>query len=122
VRWRLFDRTGAGLMAELGSHQLDACSIFLGKVHPLAVSGFGGKLFYRDEREIDDHVFVTFEFPGKNHPKYPGGGGKDQDDKVVVTYSSINTNSFEPYGACVMGTRGTMLVQQEQRAALESER
>jgi predicted dehydrogenase len=122
VRWRLFDRTGAGLMAELGSHQLDACSIFLGKVHPLAVSGFGGKLFYRDEREIDDHVFVTFEFPGKNHPKYPGGSGKDQDDKVVVTYSSINTNSFEPYGECVMGTRGTMLVQQEQEIMLYPER
>src|SRR5207249_4155774 len=45
VRWRLFQRTGGGLMAELGSHQLDACSIFLGKVHPLAVSGFGGKIF-----------------------------------------------------------------------------
>ena len=27
-RWRLFERTGAGLMAELGSHQLDAVSIF----------------------------------------------------------------------------------------------
>src|SRR5439155_1078338 len=37
VRWRLYKRTGGGLMAELGSHQLDACSIFLGKVHPLAV-------------------------------------------------------------------------------------
>ena len=24
IRWRLWDRTGAGLMAELGSHQLDA--------------------------------------------------------------------------------------------------
>src|SRR6266849_2142172 len=32
VRWRLFHRTGGGLMAELGSHQLDACSIFLGEV------------------------------------------------------------------------------------------
>ena len=29
IRWRLWDRTGAGLMAELGSHQLDAASIFL---------------------------------------------------------------------------------------------
>src|SRR5262249_34274286 len=35
VRWRLYNRTGGGLMAELGSHQLDACSIFLGKVKPL---------------------------------------------------------------------------------------
>ena len=32
MQWRLYNRTGAGLMAELGSHQLDACSIFLGKV------------------------------------------------------------------------------------------
>ena len=31
------------------------------------MSGFGGKIFYQDEREIDDHVFVTFEFPGKNY-------------------------------------------------------
>ena len=29
VRWRLSNRTGEGLMAELGSHQLDACSSLL---------------------------------------------------------------------------------------------
>ena len=29
IRWRLWDRTGGGLMAELGSHQLDAASIFI---------------------------------------------------------------------------------------------
>ena len=90
VRWRLYNRTGAGLMAELGSHQLDACSIFLGKKHPLAVTGIGGTFFYTDGREVDDHVFVTFEFPGKNEPQ--------RTDHVVVTYSSINTNSFEKYG------------------------
>ena len=67
VRWRLYNRTGAGLMAELGSHQLDACSIFLGKKHPLAVTGIGGTFFYTDGREVDDHVFVTFEFPGKDY-------------------------------------------------------
>ena len=63
VRWRLYNRTGAGLMAELGSHQLDACSIFLGKKHPLAVTGIGGTIFYKDGREVDDHVFTIFEFP-----------------------------------------------------------
>ena len=44
VRWRLWDRTGGGLMAELGSHQLDAASIFISAlaqkpgehVHPLS--------------------------------------------------------------------------------------
>ena len=58
-----------GLMAELGSHQLDACSIFLGKVKPLAVSAVGGKYFYRDDRDAEDHVYCTFEFPGKGYWK-----------------------------------------------------
>jgi predicted dehydrogenase len=115
VRWRLFDKTGGGLMAELGSHQLDASSIILGHVKPLAVSGVGGKFFYgpgRNDRESDDGVFVTFEFPGPKHPK-AGKGGTDESDIVVVTYSSFNTNSFEDYGECVMGSRGTMVIQKE---------
>jgi predicted dehydrogenase len=116
VRWRLFNKTGGGLMAELGSHQLDACSIFIargvhgghGHVHPLAVSGIGVKSFYEDEREADDHVFVTFEFPGPKH-----GSTKDREDVVVVTYSSINTNTFEGYGETVYGSRGTLIVEKE---------
>jgi predicted dehydrogenase len=122
VRWRLYNRTGGGLMAELGSHQLDACSIFLGKVHPLAVSGLGGKYFYHDDREVDDSVFVTFEFPGPNYYAGDHKTVKDKNDIVVVTYSSINTNSFEPYGECVMGSRGTMLVEQERDVMLFPER
>ncbi len=124
VRWRLYNETGGGLMAELGSHQLDACSIFLGKVHPLAVTGVGGKYFYREgknDRGSDDHVFVTFEFPGKNHPKGPNKGS-DKDDIVVVTYSSVNTNGFEAYGETVMGSRGTMLVETESSLMLFPEK
>jgi predicted dehydrogenase len=125
VRWRLYNRTGGGLMAELGSHQLDACSIFLGKLHPLAVSGVGGKFFYHDDREVDDHVFTTYEFPGPNYYHKDDNGkpardknGKllpprDKDDVVVVTYSSINTNS-EPYGECVMGTHSTLITENEE--------
>ena len=123
VRWRLYERTGGGLMAELGSHQLDASSIFLGKVHPLSVQGVGTKAFFgpgRNDREIDDHVFVTFEFPGKNHPKGPNGGS-DKNDIVVVTYSSISTNGFEQYGECLMGSRGTLIVEGEQQALLFKE-
>ncbi len=123
VKWRLYNRTGGGLMAELGSHQLDACSIFLGKVHPLAVSGVGGKFFYKDDREVDDHVFVTFEFPGPNYYKDKDRRVVgDKSDVVVVTYSSINTNSFEPYGECVMGSRGTLVTSMEQEVMLYRER
>ncbi len=124
VRWRLYNRTGGGLMAELGSHQLDACSIFIARglhdgkqhVHPLAVSGVGVKSFYDDEREADDHVFCTFEFPG---PQY--GKTTNREDVVVVTYSSINTNSFEKYGETVYGTRGTMMIEKEEETSLFKE-
>jgi predicted dehydrogenase len=129
IRWRLYNRTGGGLMAELGSHQLDAASIFLGKVKPLSVMGVGTRSFFgdvsdpkdrRNPRGIDDHVYVTFEFPGKDHPRGPASG-TDKDDVVVVTYSSISTNGFEPYGETVMGTRGTMVVSSESELMLYKE-
>jgi predicted dehydrogenase len=115
IRWRCSNKTGGGLMAELGSHQLDASSIILGHVHPIAVSGVGGKFFYgpdRNDRESDDGVFVTFEFPGPKHPK-AGKGGKDENDIVVVTFTSFNTNEFESYGEWVMGSKGTMFLEKE---------
>lgn len=115
VRWRCSNKTGGGLMAELGSHQLDASSIILGHVRPLAVQGVGGRFFYgpgRNERESDDGVFVTFEFPGPKHPK-AGKGGKDENDVVVVTFTSFNSNEFESYGEWVMGSKGTMFLEKE---------
>jgi predicted dehydrogenase len=125
INWRLFNDTGGGLMAELGSHQMDACSIFLGKKHPLAVQGYGGKNFYgvkgvgsvdkqRDDREIDDHIYVTFEFPGPHHEQ-------DPNDICIVTYSSISTNRLEPYGETVFGSRGTLMVRTEKDALLFKE-
>lgn len=110
IRWRVHNRTGAGLVAELGSHQLDACSIFLGKVHPESVHGTGVVNFFKDNREVDDHVFLTYEYP------------KDSSAKgAVVTYSSIMTNAFDGYGEQVMGTKGTMIVQEEREAYLFKE-
>jgi predicted dehydrogenase len=127
VNWRLSNATGGGLMAELGSHQMDACSIFLGKVHPLAVQGYGGKNFYgvsdvgskdkqNDDRDIDDHIYLTFEFPGPNyHPE------NNPEDICVVTYSSMNSNSSEPYGETVFGSRATLMVRTEKDALLYKE-
>ena len=124
VRWRCSEKTGGGLMAELGSHQLDASSIILGHVRPLSVQGVGGKFFYgpgRNDRESDDGVFVTFEFPGKNHPK-AHKGGKDENDIVVVTFTSFNSNEFEGYGEWVMGSKGTMFLEKEADVYLWRER
>jgi len=125
VNWRLYNNTGGGLMAELGSHQLDAASIFLNKVQPIACFGYGGKNFYgvkgigspdqqADDRDIDDHVYMTFEFPGKRY-------SEDKNDVCIVTYSSISTNRSEPYGETVFGSRGTLIMKQELDAILFKE-
>jgi len=73
-RWRLFKRTGGGLMAELGSHQLDASSIFVSalrkdgkKAHPLSVHATGGRHTFPNDRHAEDHVYCTFEFPGPGY-------------------------------------------------------
>ena len=125
VNWRLYNNTGGGLMAELGSHQLDAASIFLNKVQPIACFGYGGKNFYgvkgigspeqqADDRDIDDHVYMTFEFPGRNY-------AEDKNDVCIVTYSSISTNRSEPYGETVFGSRGTLIMKQELEAMFYKE-
>ncbi|HVW38890.1 MAG TPA: Gfo/Idh/MocA family oxidoreductase, partial [Pirellulales bacterium] len=71
IRWRLWNRTGGGLMAELGSHQLDAAGIFCSavrsdgkKAKPLTVSAVGGRHLYPLDREVDDHVYCMYEYPG----------------------------------------------------------
>jgi predicted dehydrogenase len=135
-RWRLWERTGGGLMAELGSHQLDAASIFCSalrkdgkKAHPLTVHAVGGRHIFPLDRHAEDHVYCMFEFPGPAYdPEFPVGyptGGKgvvgyeeDPNKKIVVTYSSINGNGFGGYGEVVMGTRGTLILEREQEVML----
>jgi predicted dehydrogenase len=122
IRWRLWDRTGGGLMAELGSHQLDASGIFISslrsdgnKVHPLSVTAVGGRHIFPHDRDIDDHVYCSFEFPGPDyHPETA------PEKKIVVTYSSINGNGYGGYGETVLGTKGTLILDGEKEVMLYS--
>ncbi len=141
IRWRLWDRTGGGLMAELGSHQLDAASIFVSamrddgkKVHPLTVHAVGGRQVFPQDRDCDDHVYCTFEYPAPGYDaKFEPGYDdritgvpdlqtgipaydpeKHPQNRVVVTYSSINGNGFGGYGEVVMGTKGTLILEREE--------
>ncbi len=144
-RWRLWDRTGGGLMAELGSHQLDAASIFISalrqdgkKAHPLSVHAVGGRHIFPVDRDCYDHVYCTFEFPGPAYeprePKdyygfadpYTGydatkgipSYAEDPHKRVVVTYSSINGNGYGGYGEVVLGTKGTLVIERETEVML----
>ncbi|MFO0912936.1 MAG: Gfo/Idh/MocA family oxidoreductase [Pirellulales bacterium] len=141
-RWRLWTRTGGGLMAELGSHQLDAASIFVSalrrdgkKAHPLSVHAVGGRHIFPQDRDAFDHVYCMFEFPGPgyeprepkdfygyydryNNVPDPKTGippyTDDNNKRIVLTYSSINGNGYGGYGEVVMGTKGTLILEREQ--------
>jgi predicted dehydrogenase len=122
IRWRLFERTGGGLMAELGSHQLDASSIFVSamygdgrKVKPLRVSANGGRHIFPHDRDCEDHVYCNYEFPAPGYDKHDEA---THDKKIVTTYSSINGNDFGGYGEVVMGTNGTLILEREQQVLL----
>ena len=128
IRWRLYDRTSAGLMAELGSHQLDAASIFIAatrggkKQYPLAVSASTTRTIFPNDlaespvdRDVDDHIHCVYDYAGTGYDKDDELG---KQRKITVAYSSINGNGFGGYGETVFGTKGTLLIETEKEAML----
>lgn len=102
--WRLYKKMSHGLMSELGSHQIDVCNWLWG-AEPDFVSCAGGIWKFKDGREVADHIFAIFQYPG---------------DKVM-TFSSITTNRFDHYYDQVMGTKGTVYLTGESEAFMYSE-
>ena len=91
-------------MAELGSHQLTAATWFFGSP-PESVYTAGGTYEFKDGREVFDHIYATFEFPGGR----------------TATFSSIQSNAFEDAYEMFMGTRGTLILKHETEAYLFTE-
>ncbi len=96
LNWRLYKRYSEGLVAELGSHLLTATNWFFDSA-PEAVYCSGGVLRHKDGREVFDHVYATFEYPGGR----------------TATFSSIESNAFEDHYEMFMGTKGTLILQNE---------
>ena len=133
LRWRLWRRTGGGLMVELGSHQLDAATIFMAanrdyyldkigsdapreeKVYPLKVHVSANRNIFGLDREVSDHVTVLVEFPAPDYDKSTEAGRKR---KICMHYSTINGNGFGGYGEIVYGTQGTLLLSSETESEL----
>jgi predicted dehydrogenase len=133
IRWRLWDRTSAGMMAELGSHQLDAASIFVSALYPeghphsalypeghphprpLRVVAAANRPIFPPDRDIEDHVCCILEFP---MPGYDEKDVKTHRRKISVQYASINGNGYLNYGELVYGTKGTLALEREEELKL----
>jgi predicted dehydrogenase len=104
LNWRLYTRYSRGLLAELASHQVNIVNWFFG-AEPTAVLGSGGIYRHRDGREVDDHVYVTFEYP----------------EGRTAVFSSIESNAFDHYYEAFFGTKGTLILKGETEAYLFEE-
>ena len=65
----------------------------------------GGVYRFKDGREVPDHVFATFE--------YPGG--------ITGTFSSVESNAFDERYEAFFGTKGTLIISNENDAMLFDE-
>ena len=104
LNWRLYKQYSRGLLAELGSHQVNVVNWFFDAV-PHTVHGSGGVYRWKDGREVDDHVYTTFEYPG---------------DRTAV-FSSIESNAFDHFYEAFFGTKGTLILKGETEAYLFEE-
>jgi len=93
ANWRMYKRYSQGLVGELGSHQTSLAEWYLGSTAQ-SVYGAGGIFFYKDGREVNDHIYLTYE--------HPGG--------CTVELSVILTNAYGGLYEEVTGSRGSLII------------
>jgi len=91
LNWRLNPETSVGMVGELGIHQLDA-SNWIHDALPVAVTGFGSTMLWRDGRELPDTSQLVVEY----------GNG------VRLVQTCTLANSFEGEYEVYYGTDGTV--------------
>jgi len=91
INWRLYRDISAGLMTELATHQLQVGNWFLDAV-PTRVVGSGSLCFWKDGRDVYDHVALVYEY---------AGGRK-------FVYTSLLNNARYGCEEQIQGSKGTI--------------
>jgi len=93
--WRWYKGLGGGPIVDLGSHQIDIYSWFLG-ANPRSVIASGGTDYWK-KHEWYDNVMAIYEYETK-------------DGIVRAFYQTLTTNSNQGYFEAFMGDEGTLTV------------
>jgi predicted dehydrogenase len=93
--WRWYKGLGGGPIVDLGSHQIDIYSWFLG-ANPKSVMASGGVDYWKGH-EWYDTVMVLYEYETK-------------EGTVRAFYQTITTNSSQGYYESFMGDEGTLSI------------
>jgi len=95
--WRWYKGLGGGPIVDLGSHQIDIFSWFLG-VNPKSVTASGGTDYYdKKTHEWYDNVMAIYEY-------------ETVQGVVRAFYQTITTNSSQGYFETFMGDEGTLVI------------
>jgi predicted dehydrogenase len=93
LNWRVDAAVSTGLMGEIGIHQIDTFDwIFQGL--PVAVTGSGQIVHWRDGREVPDTIQAVVEFASGVH----------------LTYNATLANSFDGEYDMFYGSDGTVMM------------
>jgi predicted dehydrogenase len=93
--WRWYKKLGGGPIVDLGSHQIDIYSWFLG-ANPTSVMASGGTDYYdKKSHEWYDTVMAIYEYQTK-------------EGTVRAYYQTLTTNSAWGYFERFMGDQGTL--------------
>jgi predicted dehydrogenase len=99
--WRWYKGKGGGPIVDLGSHQIDIYSWFLGS-NPSHVMASGGQLYYDPKtHEWYDTVMVVYDYDT------PLGPAK-------AYYQTQTTNGSQGYFETFMGDQGTLLISESE--------
>jgi predicted dehydrogenase len=97
LNWRLFGKSSAGLIGELGVHHLDLAIWFL-KSLPTSASGMGAIVNWKDGRDVADTLQCLIEFP----------------NSVRMIYSSTLASSFSDSFTLFQGSNSSLLMREKQ--------
>ncbi len=99
--WRWYKGLGGGPIVDLGSHQIDIYSWFLG-ANPTHVMASGGLLYYEPQtHEWYDTVMAVFDYDTPLGP-------------VKAYYQTQTTNGSQGYFENFMGDQGTLLISESE--------
>lgn len=88
LNWRLDNATSAGLIGELGVHQIDLANWFFNAV-PVRATGLGALAFYRDDgRDVFDNVQALLQYPNGVHFSYESTVGNSFDAEMGTFFGT----------------------------------
>jgi predicted dehydrogenase len=99
--WRWYKGKGGGPIVDLGSHQIDIYSWFLG-ANPTQVTASGGRLYYDPKtHEWYDTVMAIYDYETALGP-------------AKAYYSTQTTNGSQGYFENFMGDQGTLVISESE--------